>query len=424
MEIGTTVYRNEKQSVSLSSDDRMRHAFVIGKTGCGKSTLLQNMIVSDMKQGRAVCVIDPHGDLAESLLNFVPKHRTNDVVLFDAGDREFPVGFNPLATNGTLDPVLVCDGVLVAFQKVFGFDAGQAPRMLHILRNTLLAVVGNEQWSTLLHVQKMLVDKTFREQVVQQIENPIVRQFWIEEFAKWKPQERTLFVASLQNKLGGYLTNPLMTAIFAQTKASVDFRELMDDGRKIVLVNLSKGRVGGDASSLLGALIVSAIQTAALSRADLDEHERKPFFVYLDEFSNFVSDGNDTFAMILSESRKYATGYTLVTQFVDQLDRQTRSAVFGNCGSIIAMQSGIDDAQIMASQMGIALTPQSIVDLPRFHAYARTLVDGVPTRPFAMATKPPPKIRHYRHEIVRRYSRSRYGRPRRDVEDRIAQILQ
>jgi energy-coupling factor transporter ATP-binding protein EcfA2 len=416
--LGRVVYRRQKDRVEVSNQARLRHAFVIGKTGCGKSTLLQNMIVDDLRNNRGVCVVDPHGDLIDTLLDLVPPRRTNDVLLLDAGDQKYPVGFNPLSTSGRLDPTLVADGVLTAVQKVFGMEAATAPRLLHIFRNCLLALIGHRDDATLISVQRMLTDDSFRKSIVARIQNPAVRQFWESEFARWRPADRTAFVASLQNKLGAYLSNTMLAGIFGQTKNQLDFRHLMDN-RKIVFVNLSKGRVGSDASSLLGALIVSSLQTAALSRAELPERERTEFFVYLDEFSTFVSEGNDTFATILSESRKYKTGYTLVTQFVDQLDQQTRSAVFGNCGSLIAMQCGIDDSRIMAEQLGELVTPQMVAELPRYHAYGRLLLDGTPTKPFAMQTLPPPKRTQNRSDIVRKVSRRAHGRPRNEVEAEI-----
>lgn len=414
--IGKVLYRNQKQKASLSPDARMRHSLVIGKTGCGKSTLLNNMIVDDLNHDRSICVLDPHGELIDSVLDFVPKRRTNDVLLFDAADRQQPIGFNPLATGGRMDPILVADGVLTAFQNVFGFDAAAAPRLIHIFRNCLLALITPADQYSLIAVQRMLTDESFRKQVVPQVENPAVRQFWTDEFGKWRPADRTAFVASLQNKLGAYLSNPLLTGIFVQSKNTLDFRSLMDNGRNIVLINLSKGRMGADASRLLGSLIVSSLQTAALSRADLAESDRRDFYVYLDEFSHFVAEGNDTFAMILSESRKYRTGYTLVTQFIDQLDSQTRAAVFGNCGNLVTMQCGIDDARLMADQLGFGVSPQAIAELPRFHAYARTIQDGMPSGPYAIATPPPLKNRLGRAAIVRNHSRNRNGVPLAKVQ--------
>ena len=419
--IGRVVYRNEKSLASLTPDSRMRHAFVVGRTGCGKSTLLKNMIVNDMENGRGVCVLDPHGDLVESLLDYVPKSRTNSVLLFDAGDRDLPVAFNPLATNGHLDPTLVADGVLTAFMKVFGFDAGAAPRMLHIFRNCLLTLVSIRDDSNLISVQRLLTDAAFRKSRISKIDNPAVRQFWLGEFSRWRPADRTQYIASLQNKLGAYLSNPLLAAIFGQTKNKVDFRKLMDEG-SIVLLNLSKGRVGTDASSLLGSLFVSTLQTAALSRANIAESERRDFYVYLDEFSTFVSEGNDTFASILAESRKYRTGYTLVTQYAEQLDSQTRSAVFGNCGTMIAMQCGFDDAKVMCSQFAGTIESNQIAHLPRYHAYMTTLADGVPSKPFAIQTLPPPKIKHRRSSIVRKHSQRQYGAVREQVEEEVAEL--
>lgn len=417
--LGRVVYRRQKERVVLTADSRMRHAFIIGRTGCGKSTLLHNMIVSDMRSGRGVCVIDPHGDLVDSLLDFVPSRRTNSVLHLDAGDRDYPIGFNPLATGGRLDPVLVADGVLTAFSKVFGMEAANAPRLLYIFRNCLLSLISDRDEFTLIGVQRMLTDDAFRKTIVARVQNPAVRKFWQDEFARWRPADKTAFVASLQNKLGSYLSNPLLAGILGQSRNGLDLRSLMDS-RSIVLINLSKGRMGSDGSNLLGSLIVSSLQTAALSRAQIPERERKEFFVYLDEFSTFVSEGNDTFATILSESRKYRTGYTLVTQFVEQLDRQTRAAVFGNCGSLVSMQCGIDDARIMAEQLGESMTPQMVAELPRYHAYGRLMIDGAPTRPFAIQTLPPPKRTQNRADVVRQVSRRAFGRPRHEIEGQIA----
>ncbi len=414
--IGKVVYRNQKTQASLSPEARMRHCFVIGKTGCGKSTLLHNMIVDDLRRNRSICVLDPHGDLIDGVLDFIPTHRTNDVLLMDAAERERPIGFNPLATGGHLDPILVADGVLTAFQNVFGFDAAAAPRLLHVFRNCLLALIRSDDRYTLIAVQRMLIDEPFRKNVVEQIENPAVRQFWIGEFGRWRPADRIAFVASLQNKLGAYLSNPLLTGIFAQSKNTLDLRQLMDHGRKIVLINLSKGRMGTDASKLIGSLIVSCLQTAALSRADLPESDRHDFYIYLDEFASFLAEGNETFASILSESRKYRTGYTLVTQFVEQIDRQTRAAVFGNCGNLIAMQCGIDDARLISDQLGEAISPQAITQLPRFHAYARTFTTSGTSTPFAIATPPPPANCLGRASIVRNHCRNRLGVPREKVQ--------
>ena len=253
------------------------------------------------------------------------------------------------------------------------------------------------------------------------INNPAVRHFWQGEFSRWRPADRTQYIASLQNKLGAYLSNPLLTGIFGQTKNKVDFRKLMDDG-SIVLLNLSKGRVGADASSLLGSLFVSSLQTAALSRANIAENDRRDFYVYLDEFSTFVSEGNDTFASILAESRKYRTGYTLVTQYADQLDSQTRAAVFGNCGTMVAMQCGCDDAKTMSDQFGEQVKADTMARLPRYHAYMSTLVNGVPSNPFAIQTLPPPKIKHRRSSIVRKHSQRQYATPRTRVEQDVARL--
>ena len=398
--------------------DRRRHCAIIGKTGMGKSTLLSNMLTSDMRAGRGVGLIDPHGDLAEELLANVPRHRTGDVVLLDAGDREYPPAFNPLQCGRGGDINLTAAAVVSAFKKLYGHSWG--PRLEYILRNALLALL-EVPGTSLLSLMKMLSDKRFRESLVRRVQDPLVRSFWLEEFAakpaKWQEES----VAPIQNKVGQFLSSPLLRAIVGQLPGRVDLRSIMDE-QKILIVNLSKGRIGEDATTLLGALLVTGIQQAAMSRSDITESQRNDFYLYVDEFQNFATD---SFATILSEARKYRLNLTLANQFLDQIEEGTRNAVFGNVGSMLCFQLGTTGAETMASQFAGGLQPQDLIALPKFHAYARLLVDGMPSKPFSLQTLPPTKPqKQERAEIIRRTSRRRYSRPVEDVLKKLSLATQ
>lgn len=415
--LGRVRFRQDRRRFGIDLDARRRHLYVVGKTGMGKSTLLHNIVRSDIESGRGVALIDPHGDLAEAVLDCVPARRTNDVVLFDAGDTSHAVAFNPLAVPRGGDPVLVADGVLAAFQKVFGLEEGSAPRLLHILRNSLLTLVGQDG-ATLLAVQRLLVDAPYRNSLVARVMNPVVRAFWTGEFDRWRPGDRTEYVASLQNKLGAFLTNDKLQQILGQPRGRVDLRQIMDTGQ-VLVVNLSKGRVGESASRLLGALLVSSLQLAAMSRADVPERDRPDFGIVIDEFQNYATP---SIATLLAESRKYHCNLVVAHQFLAQLDDATRDAVIGNVGSMIAFQLGADDGEFFARQLGGGLTDEDLMNLPKYHAYVRPLLDGQPSRPFLMQTLPPAALRKPRAEAIRRTSRQRYARPAAAIEAQIQAI--
>ncbi|TWT84783.1 AAA-like domain protein [Planctomycetes bacterium CA13] len=403
--LGTLAFRGDRQPFGIKRDDRRRHLAIIGKTGMGKSTLLQQLIVSDMAAGRGVGLIDPHGDLADEVLKFVPKHRTGDVLLLDAGERAFPPACNPLHCGQGTDTSLTASGVVSAFKKLYGDSWG--PRLEHILRNSVLALV-EVKGTSLISLMRMLSDEKFRESIVNQVDDPLVRAFWLDEFAnkpaKWKEEA----VAPIQNKVGQFLASPLLRSIVGQVPGRIDLRQAMDRER-IVIVNLSKGRIGEDACTLLGALLVTGLQQAAMSRSDVPEAQRKDFYMYVDEFQNFATD---SFGTILSEARKYRLNLILANQFLDQMEEGTRQAVFGNVGSMLCFQVGTTDAEVLAPQLAGDVTPPDLVALPKYQAYARLLVDGMPSKPFSMQTMPPAKLRGAdRSEIIRRTSRRQYSRP-------------
>ena len=402
--LGRVCFRNERQKFGMDLEARRRHAYVLGKTGMGKTTLLQNVLMEDIVAGRGCAVFDPHGDLASATLDLIPKSRTNDVVLFDPADREFAIAFNPLQVPKGGDATLVADGVLSAFQKVFGFDESQAPRLLHIFRNCLLSLVEMPE-ATLLSVQRLLLDPMYRKSVVAHVRNPVVRSFWIDEFGKWKPQDRTAFIASLQNKLGAFLTNDKLQRILGQPKGKVDLRQIMDDG-KILIVNLSKGSVGENASDLLGSLLVTSLQLAAMSRANIPERDRRDFSIVIDEFQNYATPAIATF---LSEARKYRTHLILSHQFTAQLPPEILSAVLGNVGSMVVFQIGADDAELFERQLGGHVTVDNLMNIPKYHAYCRLLIEGMPSRPFSMQTIEPTRVMPRRAAIVRKVSRQLYS---------------
>lgn len=401
--LGRVRFRDDTRIVGLSLEDRRRHLVIIGKTGMGKTTLIQNMIQSDMRAGRGICLVDPHGDLAESILAIVPRERTNDVILFDAADREFALSFNPLECNDPTRIDQVTSGVVSAFKKI---NSSWGPRLEDTLRNAVFAIV--ERGGNLMTVVQLLGERSFREQIVPTIADPVVRSFWLHEFASWSDNYRTEAVAAIQNKLRPFLTSTNLRAIVSQSGRSLNLREVMDQG-KILIVNLSKGRLGEDNSTLLGAFIISSIQQAAMTRANIPEVERRDFNLFVDEFQSFTTG---SFATVLSEARKFRLSLIIAHQYLSQLDVETANAVFGNVGSIISFQVGADDAEQLALQIGKypgQISPENLTGLPKYTAYTRLLIDGIPSKPFSITTLPPPQNGEDpdRAEIVRRVSRRR-----------------
>lgn len=407
--LGRTCFRQQTNQFSITADDLRRHLISIGKTGCGKSTFLLNVVRQQIEHGRGTALFDPHGQLAEEVLNVIPRHRTNDVVYFDAADAVAPVRFNPLAGPPGTDANLIADGVLTSFKNVFGFDAGSAPRLLHIFRNALLTLIGTP-YASLVAVQRLLVDAAFRRTCIASIDNAAVREFWFTEFNQWNERDRTQYIASLQNKLGAFTTNQRLQLIFDGSKKGIVLREIMDQS-KILICNLSKGTVGHDASTLLGTLMLSSLQIAAMSRADIPEIDRTDCVVVVDEFHSYLADGNSTMADALAESRKYRTSYVLSTQMLDgQLDDATLAGVLGNCGSTLCMTVGPRDAETLAALLGGALTPADLMNIPKYHGYIRMLQSGRPHM-FSMTTLAPPRHPPNRADVIRKVSRQTYGTP-------------
>ncbi len=417
--LGASVFRGQRTVFGIRQDDRRRHIYSIGKTGMGKSTLLENMIFSDIHSGKGLGVIDPHGDLIEAILQFIPKHRSNDVILFDPSDTEYPISFNVLECSNPLQRDRVASGLMSVFTKMWP-DAFSG-RMEHILRNCILALLEYEG-SSMLGIMRLFSDDGYREKVVSNVTNPLVKSFWNDEYAVWSEKYRTEAIAAIQNKVGQLLTTPLLRNIVGQVSSSIDLRHAMDTG-KIVLVNLSKGKLGEDISAFLGSMLVTKFQIDAMSRADIPEKERRDFYLYVDEFQNFATE---SFASILSEARKFRLSLTMAHQYVNQLlinDNNTslRDAVFGNVGSIISFQVGSDDAESLSLQFEEMVTPKDILSLPKYHAYSRLMIDGIPSKPFSISTLPPPDFQQDegRVEILRNLTRERYAEKRSVIEEKI-----
>jgi len=405
--IGRVKFRSDHRTIGIARRDRRRHLCVVGKTGMGKTTLLQSQILADIEAGRGVCLIDPHGDLAEAVLRSIPPRRTNDVILFDAADREYAVSFNPLACRDPDRIDQTTSGVVSAFKKIY---ESWGPRLEDTLRNAVFATA--EQGGTLDTMLRLLSDEPFRERFVAAIRDDLVQSFWIHEFARWNDRYRTEAVAAIQNKIRPFLTNRSLRAIVGHNHRSLDLRQIMDD-RQVLIINLSKGRIGEDNSTLLGALLVASIQQAAMSRADVSQEKRPDFYLYVDEFQNFTTG---SFATILSEARKYRLNLTVAHQYLKQLDDETANAVFGNVGSIVAFQVGSDDALVLAQQLAKfdgQLKTQDLTNLPKYTAYVRLLIDGLPSSPFSMETIQPPLLdpKQDRSTIVRETSRRRHAVP-------------
>lgn len=412
--LGKTNFRGMHQEFGIKEIDRRRHIYIIGKTGMGKSTLLESMIYSDIKSGRGVGVVDPHGDLADKVLNFIPSARTNQVIIFDPSDRDFPVAFNMLEN---LDPnlnTIVCSGLVGIFKKIYAESWG--PRLEHILRNTILSLL-EYPGTTMLGITRILQDSEFRRRVVKKITDPIVKNFWIHEFEKMPERQRIEAISPILNKVGQFLSSPIIRNIVGQSKSAIDFRFAMDKG-KIVVVNLSKGKIGEDNSALLGAMIITKFQLDAMSRANIPEKERKDFYLYVDEFQNFATEA---FATILSEARKYRLNLTLANQYIAQMPDEVKDAVFGNAGTLISFQVGYEDAEYLSTQFAEEVTPNDLVSLSKYTIYTRLLIEGVPSKTFSADTLPPPVfgVEEERREKVIRLARERYSKPREIVEDKI-----
>jgi hypothetical protein len=397
---------------TLSVPDRRHHLYTVGKSGTGKTTLLRNMILQDIEAGRGVGVIDPHGDLANDLLDHIPRSRIEDVAYFDPADLEHPVGLNLLGHVPEDRRHLVASGVVGALKGIWPDSWG--PRLEYILYAAVAAILDCQNVS-LLGVQRMLSDPRYRAWVVKQVKDPAVRSFWANEFESYDKGFLHEAVAPIQNKVGQLLMSPHLRNILGQVRNRIDARFMMDSGR-IFIANLSKGKLGADKANLIGALLVTQFQLGAMARADVPEEERREFFLYVDEFQSFVSD---SFAAILSEARKYRLCLTLSHQYLAQVKPEILDAVLGNVGSIVAFRVGHHDAVTLEKTFGEGHRAGQFTSLSNGEVCAKILTDGQDTEPFLGRTLPPYGKRYGKRATILRRSRERFSVDRRIIEGRI-----
>jgi hypothetical protein len=378
--IGITNYRSTNLRFGIKDKDRLAHIFCIGKTGVGKSTLLVNMARSDIEKGKGLCVIDPHGDVAERLKAVVPEYRKADLIYFDPSDLLHPVAFNPLHGVHPNYHHLVASGLVSVFKKIWG-DTSWGPRMEYILRFVLLTLLEYPD-ATLLDIQPLLTDTLHRDKILAYVKNEYTIAFWQKEFLKYPAALRAEAIAPILNKTGLFLTSIPLRTVVGQKVRGFRMQQVLD-GSKILLCNLSKGKIGEDACTLLGSMLVTSIQLAALYRAKQAEHLRRPFFLYIDESQTFVTL---SFADMLAEARKYGLGVFMANQFLEQLHEKIRAAIFGNCGTIISFRVGANDAELLVKEFYPVFEAMDLVQLPRYSMYLKLMIDGATSIPFSANT--------------------------------------
>ena len=396
--------------------DRRQHLYALGKTGTGKSTLLERLILQDIEAGEGVAILDPHGDLAERLLDYIPRWRTDHVCYFNPADLEHPVGFNILAHHPPEHRHLAVSGVVAAFKAIWRDSWG--PRLEYLLANATAALM-ELPGTTLLHLPRLLADAGYRARVTTKLADPVVRRFWAEEFEGYSKSFRAEAIAPVQNKVGQFLLSPMVRNIFGQESSTFSPRYVMDH-RRILIANLAKGRIGDDKASLIGALLVSSLELAASARVDTAEADRPDFYLYADEFQNFATD---SFASLLSEARKRRLCLSLFHQFEDQLSEPVRRAVFGNVGTLVSFRVGQRDAEHLAAELEHELTAEQLTSLGRFEIAVKLLEHGRQTTPFQARTEKPDAVRYGRSEMVTRQSRTHFARRRARVERAITRVI-
>lgn len=412
-----TNFRHMVKEFGIKTSDRRLHMYLIGKTGTGKTTMLENMVIDDLTEGRGLAIVDPHGDFAEFVLNRIPSYRINDVCLFDPSDFEHPIGFNLLENVDPDARNIVASGLIGIFKKIWG-DISWGPRLEYILRNAILSLMAYPN-STLLGIMKILVDKKFRDRVVAKLSDPVLKDFWINEYEKYDPRFRTEAIAPIQNKVGQFLSSTTIRNIVGQPHSTLNVREIMDKGR-ILIVSLPIGKIGEDNSALLGAMMITKIQLSAMERANIPEEKRRDFYLYVDEFQNFATEA---FATILSEARKYRLNIVLANQYIAQMPETVRDAVFGNVGTIISFRIGAQDAPFLAKEFSPIFDENDLVNLDKYNIYIKMSIDGVTCPAFSAVTLPPnPNVNQNKEKVIR-LSRERYSRPRDFVELKIREWM-
>ncbi len=430
--LGRSIYRGQETKVFMQRDDRRRHTYILGRTGSGKTEIMKYMSVQDIKNGEGLCVIDPHGDFIEDILPHVPKERAEDVILFEPFDMERPFGLNMLEVDSEEQKDFAVQEMISIFYKLVTDPAMLGPMFEHNMRNAMLTLMADEEHpGTIADVPRIFTDTEFQKYKLSKVKDPVVRLFWEKEMAKTSDFHKSEMLGYLISKVGRFVENAMMRNIIGQPKSAFNFREVMDK-RKILLINLAKGKVGEINAKLLGLIIVSKIQMAALSRANVREDDRPDFYLYVDEFQNFITDA---FSSILSEARKYHLSLIIAHQYLGQLEQQAgaqgagskdlRDAVFGNAGTMVCFRIGAEDSEIMAKEFKPTFNEFDLVNVDRYNAYLKLMINGTASKPFNMATYP--LLRNGSEEqakAIRQLSRLKYGRPRAEVEEELLEASQ
>ncbi|GAB4158604.1 MAG: hypothetical protein Fur003_2420 [Candidatus Dojkabacteria bacterium] len=413
---GETNYRTDRRPIGIKKADRRRHMYMLGKTGVGKSSTMKNIFLADVYRGEGACFIDPHGQDIDELLSMIPPHRINDVVYFDPSDTENPIGFNLLELDDPNQRDLVADGVVEVFKKQFGTSWG--PRLQYILQNAVATCL-EAQGTTILSVQRILTDKNYRKFILKQVKDPILQKFWEEEFDQMSQNSKliTEAVAPIQNKIGRFISSAVIRNIVGQVKSTISLRQIMDEG-KILMVNLAQGKIGEESAALLGGMIITRLQAAAMERVDTPEDMRRDFFLLVDEFQNFATD---SFAKILSEARKFRLNLTMTNQYIEQIPLTVRHAIFGNVGTLMTFVVSQSDAAILAHEFAPIFSAEDMVSLEAYTFYAKLAIDGMSSKPFSGKSLDHKKRFQYfnEKEKILQVSRQRYGTTRNVIEDKI-----
>ncbi|MEK7577389.1 MAG: type IV secretion system DNA-binding domain-containing protein [Patescibacteria group bacterium] len=421
MFVGISRFHGVDRRIYIGDDDRRRHTYIIGKTGTGKSQLLEEMVIQDIKEGKGVAVIDPHGDLVDGILERIPAERAEDVIYFDPSDTERPMGLNMLTADTEEQKHFVVTAIVGLMYKLYDPQKTGiiGPRFEHAVRNAMLTIMV-EPGSTFIEVVRVLTDASFVQELLPKLTDPIIRRYWTDQIAQTADFHKSEVLDYIVSKFGRFVTNKMIRNIIGQSKSSFDFRECMDNG-KILLINLSKGKIGEENSNFLGLILVPKILMAAMSRQDISEEKRRDFFVYVDEFQNFATPD---FAQILSEARKYRLSLTVANQFIGQMDEEVKNAVFGNVGTLITFRVGVTDANYLQHEYSPVFNETDLINIDKFNAYVKTIVKNEPVKPFSLdLTKDMSKVISDKNpEIAKaiiQLSRLKYGQQRELVEAEI-----